>query len=69
MKKWSATVFYWERKSGLYTDQDNFNKLTKDFKPSNVYPIDYFHVTTLTARFINPKTRNKALEKRYLLEL
>ena len=57
------------KKIWLYTDQDNFNKLTKDFKPSNVYPIDYFHVTTLTARFINPKTRNKALEKRYLLEL
>ena len=57
------------KKIWLYADQDNFNKLTENFKPSNVYPIDYFHVTLLTARFINPKTRNKALTKRYLLEI
>ncbi len=57
------------KKIWLYTDQENFDKLIENFKPSNIYTIDYFHVTTLTARFINPKTRNQALSKRYLLEI
>jgi hypothetical protein len=57
------------KKIWLYTDKKNFEKLMENFKPSNIYPIDYFHTTAITARFINPKTRNKTLTKRYLLEL
>ena len=57
------------KKIWIYTEQESFNKLTEIFTPSNVYPIDYFHVTRLTSKFINPKTRSKALTKRYLLEI
>jgi 4-amino-4-deoxy-L-arabinose transferase-like glycosyltransferase len=57
------------KKIWLYTEQTGFDKLTENLKPTNVYPIDYFHVTILTAKFINPKTRSKALVKRYLLEM
>jgi 4-amino-4-deoxy-L-arabinose transferase-like glycosyltransferase len=57
------------KKIWLYTDQANFNILKENFKPSNIYPIDYYRITKLTPKFINPKTRNKTLTKRYLLEI
>jgi hypothetical protein len=57
------------KKIWIYTDQENFDNLIKNFKPTCIYPVDYFHVTNLTSAFINPKTRSKSLEKRYLLEL
>ena len=58
-----------KKKIWIYTDQKSFDKLTENLIPSTVYPIDYYHVTKLTTRFINPKTRNKTLSKRYLVEL
>jgi hypothetical protein len=57
------------KKIWLYTDLANFNKLKENFKPLNIYPIDYYRVTKLTPKFINPKTRNKTISKRYLLEI
>lgn len=66
-KKISDSILQ-KKKIWIYTDQVSFDKLTENFSPSNIYPIDYYHVTKLTPRFINPKTRNKTLSKRYLVE-
>lgn len=57
-----------KKKIWIYTDQNSLDKLTESFKALNTYPVDYYHVTKLTTRFINPKTRNKTLSKRYLVE-
>jgi 4-amino-4-deoxy-L-arabinose transferase-like glycosyltransferase len=56
------------KKIWIYTDQRSFDKLTLEIKPVNIYPIDYYHATKLTTRFINPKTRKSTISKRYLLE-
>ena len=57
------------RKIWVVTDSKGLAKLTETCKPENVYPFDAFHVAILNARFINPKTRQSALIRRYILEL
>jgi 4-amino-4-deoxy-L-arabinose transferase-like glycosyltransferase len=56
------------KKIWVYTDQKNFEILTRNLKPLNINTIDSYHVTKLTARFINPETRKSSLSKKYLVE-
>jgi 4-amino-4-deoxy-L-arabinose transferase-like glycosyltransferase len=46
---------------------EKLNEMGLEYEILNTY--DYFHVTELTAEFLNPATRHKAASERYLIQL
>lgn len=54
----------------VYTDQTGLQKIDSIGKPYQLLKVfDDFHVTMLTGKFINRKTREAAVDKKYLLKI
>lgn len=56
---------YW-----VYTNEEGLNIIRAlQVQPQVVTTFDHFHISQLTLPFLNPKTRAKAVEKRYLIKV
>jgi 4-amino-4-deoxy-L-arabinose transferase-like glycosyltransferase len=56
---------YW-----VYTNTEGLNIIRAlQVNPQVVATFDHFHISTLTLPFLNPNTRDKAVEKRYLIKV
>gem|GEM_PF-4683077 len=54
----------------VYTDETGLQKIDSIGKPYQLLKVfDDFHVTMLTGKFINRKTREAAVDKKYLLKI
>ncbi len=52
----------------IVTDAEGLNELTGNgISLQEKIPFNHYHIVMLTGKFLNPATRNEALEKRYLL--
>ncbi|MDO1449968.1 glycosyltransferase family 39 protein [Rhodocytophaga aerolata] len=65
MATFSPETPYW-----IYTNADGLSILQAlQVNPQIVETFDHFHISTLTLPFLNPNTREKAIEKRFLLKV
>lgn len=56
------------RTSWVCADEKMIHQLQKEgLSPKEIISVRHYHVTRLTPKFLNPKTRNTVVEKRYLL--
>jgi 4-amino-4-deoxy-L-arabinose transferase-like glycosyltransferase len=66
----SLTNFSPESTYWVYTNADGLSVLEAlQVNPQIVETFDHFHISTLTLPFLNPNTRYKAVEKRFLLKV
>ncbi len=65
MATFSPETTYW-----IYTNADGLSILEAlQVNPQIIETFDHFHISTLTLPFLNPTTREKAIEKRFLLKV
>jgi len=57
------------KKLWLFTNSDGFKELSKRYKFGEVITFDCFHASILTIQFLNPKTRESAITKKYLVNI
>lgn len=66
----SLALFSPESTYWIYTNADGLSILEAlQVQPQIVETFDHFHISTLTLPFLNPSTREKAVEKRFLLKV
>lgn len=53
----------------IYVRESQFERLKQDYNAEILKTFKYYHITKLTAKFINEKTRNEVLENIYLVKL
>ena len=53
----------------IYTPESELNRLKKDYHAEILKSFEYYHITKLTGRFINAKTRPQVLEHFYLVRI
>jgi 4-amino-4-deoxy-L-arabinose transferase-like glycosyltransferase len=64
LNKWKA-----EKNLVIYTPESELAKLKKDYGAEVLKSFEYYHITKLTPKFINDKTRHQLLEHFYLVKL
>jgi hypothetical protein len=66
----SMAVFAPESTYWIYTNADGLHILEAlQVNPQIVETFEHFHISTLTLPFLNPGTRQKVIEKRFLLKV
>lgn len=53
----------------IYTQESELERLKKDYHAEILKSFEYYHITKLTGKFINAKTRPQVLEHFYLVKL